>query len=176
MARMSDEYPLVSDTGKRYRMISDTVREYESGAQYNEREKRLVKPMITSTNAVQMQEASVQARYERAGNATRLGLVAGMSAIDPVVAQMVQDGVGQDKLEAASLAVLSAKMTELAYAADGGASVSAYKELYRQGQFTQDRRAVSQSLPAGVGGAVLLSPEVAAMLVERLAQRRDGQD
>lgn len=56
---VENEYPLVSDTGKRYRYIAEGLREYQSGARYQEG-KGLVKPadntLITVDNTAEYAE------------------------------------------------------------------------------------------------------------------------
>ena len=68
------DYPLVSDTGKRYRYIEPGLREYESGTLYRERngdqKGHLVSgpesAIITVDNAKEMQAKGIEARRERA--------------------------------------------------------------------------------------------------------------
>ena len=68
------DYPLVSDTGKRYRYIELGLREYESGTLYRERngdqKGHLVsgpeRAIITVDNAKEMQAKGIEARRKRA--------------------------------------------------------------------------------------------------------------
>jgi hypothetical protein len=81
---MTVEYPLISDTGKRYRMLDEDRREYESGTIWNEKTKSLERGIFTEENAGTMQERSVISRHTNAIAAARKGLVMGVSATELV--------------------------------------------------------------------------------------------
>ena len=160
------EYPYTSETGKKYRMIDADVREYEgSKARRNMATGQLLPYIGSGADPVQM----AKRKHELATEAASAGMLAAVESLSPDYVP----GSG----ELGAWAVVVGKQTELALSPDAGhASTKAAEFIGRAADLLPDRRANAQSLPAGVGGAVLLSPEVAAMLVDKLAQRRDGQD
>jgi len=161
---IEDKYPLVSDTGKRYRMLDEVRREYASGMRYNEVTKRAEGGMIRSENAVTMQSAGVTARYQNAIDAARRGLMRGVSAT-----QLASDeGMAWEHIIAAQ--------TELALAVDmGNASTRAAEFVGKAADLLPDRRVTADALPNGVGARLDVSPDVAAALLAALdARRREG--
>ena len=76
------QYPLVSDTGKKYRYIEPGLREYESGSLYRERQGDIKghlvsgppSAIITVDNAKDMQLKSLESRREQARQGFREAL------------------------------------------------------------------------------------------------------
>lgn len=156
-------YPLVSDAGKRYRMIEGTtIREYESGAQWDEGTGRLL-PRINGANAVQLQAASVQSRVMKAQDAVRAAVMAEIRSYAPsdMPVESFEDAFG---VMAASVAgdvlVKDVPLRD---------RVVAFKAI----QDASGAKAApgGQSLPDGVAGRLELSEDAIAMLAEALSKR-----
>ena len=80
---LTEDYPLVSDTGKRYRLVSGSdgneYHENESGAGRDPARQVNVRGTITAENAKVMQSRAIASKYEKAEQRIREGLVAGLS-------------------------------------------------------------------------------------------------
>jgi hypothetical protein len=109
------DFPHVSKTGKRYRYVSEGVREYEStGVQYDEGAGRIVKGYIGEDNAVTMQQASYESKIEKTQQ--RVG-----EFVTHIIASQEPDYKIDNPTDA--IAVLWAKKAEQAYHKDDHASV-----------------------------------------------------
>ena len=133
------EYDKVSDTGKRYyteERNGETIRIYESGAEYNEDRKHLVNAppdkRICNANAKMFADR----RWSQAEEAARQGMVA--------AAQMLEEGIEDPD---AAWSTMVGAQTMLALNPDSGrASTEAFKAVGRATGYMKDARQTSLQL------------------------------
>jgi len=131
MNDIQSDFPEQSITGKRYRILEDGNREYESGTIFDPVRNKIVSGPITKENAGIMQRASRIAIHDKAVESARLGLLRGVAAT-----QLVDDP------HIAWSHVIEAQ-TELAMTPDMGHASTGAAKLVGQATQMLDKQEVS---------------------------------
>jgi hypothetical protein len=156
----------VSESGKKYCYKTHNgekgIRIYESGAEWDEISTKLVKPLISSENAVMMQQKGVEAKYEKRERA---------------VVKAVEDGMDVSNLDIddadALLGYVITRDIVLNQEAADNARVSGYKTVLQATNRWPDR--VRQETPGVVNNFVVLGGEDAKRLQQLIGDVVDAE-